>query len=274
MIDGKLTYLSSAQLANLLRATSGNTIQTIEIISSPSAKYDASGTGGIINIKLKKNTSFGTNGTLTIVGGPGKYHKSDAGIALNHRSGAFNIFGNYNYSSNKQYENLFLTRSTEAADEITFLDQKARGVSSRKNNNYKAGIDYFLNGNNTIGFMMNGYVNNYDGTDKINTTIGNQPGKIDSTVLAQNSSISQYKSQTYNLNYKSVLDTLGQELNVDLDFSQVRNMENAYYNNDFYTAGGLSYRLPFTFRNLTPSKIKILAGKIGLCSSFTQQNEC
>jgi outer membrane receptor protein involved in Fe transport len=262
MIDGKLTYLSSAQLANLLRATSGNTIQTIEIISSPSAKYDASGTGGIINIKLKKNTSFGTNGTLTIGGGLGKYHKSDAGIALNYRSGAFNIFGNYDYSSNKQYENLFLTRSTEAADEITFLDQKARGVSSRKNNNYKAGIDYLLNGNNTIGFMMNGYVNNYDGTDKINTTIGNQPGKIDSTILGQNSSISQYKSQTYNLNYKSVLDTLGQELNVDLDFSQVRNMENAYYNNDFYTAGGLSYRLPFTFRNLTPSKIKIVAGKI------------
>ena len=262
MIDGKLTYLSSAQLANLLRATSGNAIQTIEIISNPSAKYDASGTGGVINIKLKKNTSFGTNGTLTLGGGLGKYHKSDAGIALNHRSGAFNIFGSYNYANNKQYENLFLTRSTEAADEITFFDQKARGVSLRKNNNYKAGIDYFINDNNTIGFMMNGYVNNYDGTDKIKTAIGNQPGKLDSTVLGQNSSISQYKSQTYNLNYKSVLDTLGQELNLDLDFSQVHNMENAYYNNDFYNAGGLSYRLPFIFRNLTPSKIQIIAGKI------------
>jgi outer membrane receptor protein involved in Fe transport len=262
MIDGKLTYLSSAQLANLLRATSGNAIQTIEIISNPSAKYDASGTGGIINIKLKKNSSFGTNGTLTLGGGIGKYRKSDAGIALNHRSGAFNIFGNYNYANNKQYENLFLTRSTKATDEITFFDQKARGVSSRKNNNYKGGIDYFINENNTIGFMTNGYLNNYDGTNKINTTIGNQPEKIDSTVLGQNSSISQYKSQTYNLNYKYVMDTLGQKLNVDLDFSQVHNMENAYYNNDFYNADGFSYRLPFIFRNLTPSKIKIVAGKL------------
>jgi outer membrane receptor protein involved in Fe transport len=262
LIDGKLTYLSSAQLANLLRATSGNTIQTIEIISNPSAKYDASGTGGIINIKLKKNTSFGINGTLTLGGGFGKYHKSNAGIALNHRSGAFNIFGNYNYANNKQYENLFLTRSTEVADEITFFDQKAMDVSSRKNNNYKAGIDYFINKNNTIGFMMNGYVNNYDGTNKINTTIGNQPGNIDSTVLGRNSFKSQYKSQTYNLNYRSVLDTLGHELNVDLDFSQVHNRENAYYNNDFYNAGGLSYRLPFIFRNLTPSKNKIVVGKL------------
>lgn len=262
IIDGKLTYLSPAQLANLLRSTSGNTIQTIEIISNPSAKYDANGTGGIINIKFKKNTSFGTNGTFTLGGGLGKYHKSDVGITLNRKSGAFNIFGNYNYANNKQYENLLLTRSTEAAGKITFFGQKAKGLSTRKNNNYKAGIDYFINENNIIGFMMSGYVNNYDGTDKINTTIGNQPEKIDSTVLGQNSFISQYKSQTYNLNYKSVLDTLGQELNVDLDFAQVQNMENAYYNNDFYNAGGLSHRLPFIFRNLMPSKIKILSGKL------------
>jgi hypothetical protein len=262
MIDGKLTHLSSAQLANLLRATAGNTIQTIEIVSNPSAKFDARGTGGIINIKLKKNTSLGTNGTLTLGGGLGNYHKSDAGIALNHRSGAFNIFGNLNYANNKQYEDLLLTRSSESADEITFFDQKAREVSSRKNNSYKAGIDYFINDKNTIGFLMNGYVNNYDGDSKINTTIGNQAGRIDSTVLGQNLFKGLYKNRTYNLNYKSVLDTSGQELNADLDFSQVRNMERADYNNYFSNPSGVAYRLPYVFRNSTPSKINILAGKV------------
>jgi len=54
MINDKLTYLSSAQLATLLRSTDGNTIQSIEIITNPSAKYDAAGNSGIINIKLKK----------------------------------------------------------------------------------------------------------------------------------------------------------------------------------------------------------------------------
>lgn len=268
MIDGKLTYLSSAQLANLLRATSGNTIQTIEIISNPSAKYDARGTGGIINIKLKKNTSFGTNGTLTLGAGFGKYHKSDAGISLNHRSGAFNIFGNFNYANHKQYENLLLTRSIAANDERTFFDQKAKEVSSRKNNNYKAGIDYFINDNNIIGFMMNGYVNNYDGNSKISTIIGNQPGRIDSTVLGQNLFKGRYKNQTYNLNYKSVLDTSGQELNADLDFSQVRNTESANYNNDFSDASGIAYRLPYIFRNFSPSKINILAGKLDYTLPF------
>ncbi len=271
MVDGKLTYLSSAQLANLLRTTAGNTIQTIEIISNPSSKYDATGTGGIINIRLKKNTSIGTNGTLTLGGGYGSFHKSDAGISLNHRRGAFNIFGNLNYADNKQYENLLLTRSTEVSDGLTFFNQKAREVSSRKNSNYKAGIDYMINDNNTIGFMMNGYLNNYDGNNKITTTIGSQPGRIDSTVFGENPFKGQYKSQTYNLNYRSVLDTSGEELLADLDFSQVQNIESANYYNDFSDAFGNAYRLPYIFRNFTPSKIKILAGKLDYILPFRER---
>ena len=66
---GKLTYLSTSQLTNLLRTTDGNSIQAIELITNPSAKYDVAGTRGIINIRLKKNTNYGTNGTLTAGGG-------------------------------------------------------------------------------------------------------------------------------------------------------------------------------------------------------------
>ena len=262
MIDGKLTYLSSAQLANLLRATAGNTIQAIELISNPSAKYDARGTGGIINIKLKKNTSFGTNGTLTLGAGMGKYHKADAGVSLNHRAGSFNIFGDFNYGNNKQYENLFLSRSTENTGDITFFDQQAREVSVRKNSNYKAGIDYFINRNNTIGFIIKGYANCYNANNQIHTGIGNQPAKIDSIVTGQNVFNGRYKNQTYNLNYKAVLDTSGQELLADLDFSQVSNTEGAAYNNAFLNPSGIAYRLPYIFRNFSPSKISILAGKL------------
>ncbi|RYF21557.1 MAG: hypothetical protein EOO42_10345, partial [Flavobacteriales bacterium] len=262
MIDGKLTYLSSSQLANLLRATAGNTIQTIEVISNPSAKYDAAGTGGIINIKLKKNTNFGTNGSLMLGGGIGNYHKADAGLNLNHRSGRINIFGNYNYANNKQYEDLLLTRSTAGGGVTTFFDQNARELSLRKNNSYKAGIDYFINSNNTIGFMINGYSNKYDGQTKIRTAIGSERNMIDSTVTGQNSFDSRYKNQTYNLNYTTKIDTLGQELSADLDFSQVQNNETASYNNEFSNGMGVPEKKPLLFKNYTPSKIKILAGKI------------
>lgn len=271
MIDGKLTYLSSSQMVNLLRSTDGNVIQNIEIISNPSAKYDAGGTGGIINIRLKKNTSEGTNGTLTLGGGIGKYHKSNGAISLNHRSGSLNLFGNYNYSNNKQFEDLELTRSSRAGTDITFFDQKAGQVSSRDNNNYKAGIDYFIDKNNTIGVMVNGYMNSYNGDNKIRTSIASRPKSIDSTVMGSNLFLGNYGSNTFNLNYKSVLDTSGQELNLDFDYSQVSNTEDATYQNDFLGANGAVYRLPVIFRNATPSKIGIWAGKIDYTLPFAHK---
>ena len=64
-VDGKPSYLSGQQLKAMLDGTDGNTIEKIEIISNPSAKYDASGQGGIINIKTKRNMSKGLNGMLS-----------------------------------------------------------------------------------------------------------------------------------------------------------------------------------------------------------------
>ncbi|WP_448635621.1 hypothetical protein [Pedobacter panaciterrae] len=85
MLDGKPTYLSSEQLANLLRSTEGNAIQSIELITNPSAKYDAAGNSGIINIKLKKNRNYGTNGSILGGVGYGRYYKANGGLNLNHR---------------------------------------------------------------------------------------------------------------------------------------------------------------------------------------------
>ena len=64
-IDGRPSYLSGDQLKAMLEGTDGSTIEKIEIISNPSAKYDAAGQGGIINIKTKRNMMQGLNGTLT-----------------------------------------------------------------------------------------------------------------------------------------------------------------------------------------------------------------
>ncbi|RYE36283.1 MAG: TonB-dependent receptor, partial [Sphingobacteriaceae bacterium] len=106
MIDGKLTYLSSAQLATLLRSTDGNSIQSIEIITNPSAKYDAAGNSGIINIKMKKNRASGTNGSLILAGGYGAYPRTSESLTLNHKEGKFNFFGSYNHGNRQQRNDL------------------------------------------------------------------------------------------------------------------------------------------------------------------------
>ena len=119
MMDGKLTYLSSAQLANLLRSTDGNTIQSIEIITNPSAKYDAAGNSGIINIKLKKNKSAGTNGSLSATGGYGQNHKASTALNMNHKDGNLNVFGNYSYSNSKRPQDINLNRAVAGDNQTT-----------------------------------------------------------------------------------------------------------------------------------------------------------
>lgn len=271
MIDGKLTYLSASQLTNLLRTTDGNSIQTIELITNPSAKYDAAGTGGIINIRLKKNSNYGTNGTITAGGGYGKYYKSDAGITLNHRSKNINLFGNYNYVNNKDFEILNVTRSTASGDEKTYFDQHGQNVSLRENNNYKAGIDYYAGDKNIIGFVMSGYTNNMNSVNRINTLIGNQLASVDSSVTAINPGNGKYRNQTYNLNYKSVLDTSGQELNASFDYSRFSSINHVTYNNSFSDPLQAASKVPLIFRNSTPTKVKILAGQIDYTYPFNSR---
>jgi outer membrane receptor protein involved in Fe transport len=271
LINNKPTYLSPEQVTNLLRATAASTIQSIEILANPSAKYDAAGSGGIINIKLKKSSGSGTNATLTAAGGYGTYYKSNGGINFNHQAKQLNIFGDYNYTNNKEYEDLSVQRSTAAGTEETFFNQQAKQAYLRRNHSYKAGVDYNLNENHVLGFLVSGYQNNVDVTDHIRTLIGSQALKTDSIILAENPGTNRYQNQTYNLNYKGVLDTMGQEFNADLDFSRVRNLEQVSYNNTFYDNGGMPYKPAYSFRNTMPSKIDIWAGQLNYTYPFNSK---
>ncbi|RZL40639.1 MAG: TonB-dependent receptor, partial [Pedobacter sp.] len=172
LIDGKTTYLSAEQLVTRLRSLSSSELKSIELITNPSAKYDAEGNAGVINLKLKKNTGFGTNGNLDLGFGYGKNPKSNAGISLNHRNKNFNIFGNLAHNNNKYQEDLDINRITNNGISNTFFHQYNTQIRSSHNNNYKAGIDYFINEKNTIGFLTSGYFNN--GHEKSNgiTDIG------------------------------------------------------------------------------------------------------
>ncbi|WP_316831063.1 outer membrane beta-barrel protein [Pedobacter aquatilis] len=262
LIDGKSTYLSNEQLAARLKALNSNELKSIELITNPSAKYDAEGNAGIINIRLKKNAAFGTNGNVDLGFGYGKNPKSDAGISLNHRNKHLNIFGNFANNNNKFQEDLNINRITNDGASNTYFHQYNTQVRSSHNNNYKAGIDYFINDKNTIGFLTTGYFNN--GHERSNgvTDIGTSFSNIDSSIVADNPTSNKYLNQAYNLNYKSLIDTLGQEFTADLDYAQYRSEENTLYNNYFSDASGAAYKSPLTFRNLTPSLIKIKAVKV------------
>lgn len=273
MIDGKPTYLSSSQLADLLSATEGDAIQSIELITNPSAKFDASGNSGVINIKLKKNRSYGTNGSVLAGAGYGKYYKANTGLTLNHREKKFNVFGNINYARNKRSALQTLDRINNTSTDPLFFNQISPNTGIRNNTNYKAGLDYFIDDKNTIGAAMNGTVSK--GTDENNPTtfIGKVNGKVDSLVKAFNPDQFNYKSTTFNLNYKGTLDTSGREITADVDYSTYNRFKNTDYNNYFFNADGTSPRAPSIFRNPTPSTIKIWTGKVDYTHPFSKKTK-
>jgi outer membrane receptor protein involved in Fe transport len=273
MIDGKPTYLSSTQLADLLNATEGDAIQSIELITNPSSKYDASGNSGIINIKLKKSRSYGTNGSVLAGAGYGKYYKANTGLTLNHREKKFNVFGNINYARNKRYVYQTLDRINNTATDPQFFNQASSNEGIRNNTTYKAGLDYFIDDKNTIGAAVNGTVSK--GTDQNNPTtlIGKVNGKADSLVKAFNPDNFNYKGTTFNLNYKGTLDTSGSEITADADYSTYNRFKNTAYNNYFFNADGTSSRAPSVFRNPTPSTIKIWTGKVDYTHPFSKKTK-
>jgi outer membrane receptor protein involved in Fe transport len=268
MIDGKQIYMSNADVANMLRNMPSSQIETIELITNPSSKYDAAGNSGIINIKTKKSTTVGTNGTLTAGGGQGENFRSSAGLTLNHRNENLNFFGNYNYSYRRQGQNMTIDRVVSGST-ATYFGQSGSYLSANDNNNFKAGLDVFVDKNNTLGFLVNGYMN--DGTEQYNNTtlIGRSFTQTDSSVIAVNDADSRYRNMAYNVNYKAVLDTAGKELSIDLDYSHYNGNESTLYHNSFQNSNGV-IKAPSLINNNTPSIINIKAVKVDYSMPFSK----
>jgi len=260
-LDGKQTYMSSADVANLLRNMQSSDIESIELITNPSSKYDASGNSGIINIKTKKNKNGGTNGSVNGSLGYGKNLRANAGINLNHRTQKLSLFGNYNYGKFERDNLIAIDRISNGTPDTYFMQV---GESNRKqyNNNFKAGLDYFIDKKNTIGVLVNGYFNHGTEAAGNNTLIGPSFQKVDSTLISNSLQTNKYNNISYNLNYKSVLDTAGSEISADIDYSKYNGNDGSDYANDYLFANGNRIRPISYIRNSTPSIIDIKAFKI------------
>ena len=259
-IDGKPTSLTGDDLVNLLRSMQSSTIDQIELISSTSAKYDASG-GGIINIISKKGTNIGTNGTVTLGGGYGKYYKSRAGITFNNRSAKLNIFGNYTFEDNKTNRYVNTNRNIIYKDILSNYNIDYNSISKNLNNNFRLGADYTIAPKQTIGVLVSGIVRHDNISKNNNLKIANQK-QLDSIIIARSKLNRESSFLNYNINYNGVLDKTGKKLSADVNYSTFHRSSNEYITNNFYTPAGTKYRDSLQLENLSPSDIHIWTSKI------------
>ncbi|MFV0605959.1 MAG: outer membrane beta-barrel protein [Niabella sp.] len=257
-IDGKPSPLAGTDLANYLRSLQSSSIEAIELITNPSAKYEAAGNAGIINIKLKKDKSLGTNGTVNAGYNIGRLPKYNAGFSLNHRTKKLNIFGNYNYSDNR-YHTL---QSIYKEQNDSLFDQQGVMRMDRQSHNFKTGVDFFVNTKNTIGVMANGTLGKNATMNNSQMDIGYLPtGVIDRVLLSSVDANGKRNNVNFNANYRYA-DTSGRELNIDADYGIYRNNNNQYLPNITYNANKTVVLESDITRLISPSDIDLFAFKV------------
>lgn len=221
MIDGKPSPLTGAELANYLRGLPSNAIERIDLITNPSARYDAAGNSGIIDIRMKKDQRLGTNGTLTAGYGQGVYAKANAGATANYRDKKINLFGNYNYSYRINMNHLFLDRNFYTNSVYNGGDLKDNFARTPAGfHTVRVGADYFPDKKNIIGFVVT------RNSGSFNTTINNNSVVIDaahqqaSTFQTKANNTNDNGNTVANINYKHSFNTTGKELTVDADYGE------------------------------------------------------
>nr|WP_294905555.1 TonB-dependent receptor [uncultured Lacibacter sp.] len=240
MIDGKPTPMSGADLVNYLRSLPANAIERIDLITNPSSKYDAAGNAGIIDIRMKKDQRFGTNGSITAGYGQGVYPKANAGINFNHRNKKVNLFGGYNYAYRMNLNNLLLDRNFyTSTGEFTGKDEK---------NNYtkipldlhtlRIGADFFPSKKTVIGFVVNSnlnYITPYNRNSSIVIDAQKQPVF---TFRTNSNNRNQNANGVANFNIKHTFDSTGKELTADIDLGYFGSDNNSRVATQYYKLDG------------------------------------
>jgi hypothetical protein len=236
-VDGKQTYLSSQDVIALLRSMSSDNIEKIELITNPSAKYDAAGNSGIINIRLKKNNSVGTNGSVSVAGGTGQYDRERGSLQLNHRTPKLNLFGNYSLNRGGNYWDFKLDRNQP---DPSATDPARRNVVSQYTHlifrdlgqNTKAGLDFSPSKTTTIGVVWTGFWSDHHEHGPAGASFrrgDGQPIYLQTSTEKTYSTVSQ--NQIGNLNLQHSFGEKGGQLSADFDIGHF----NRQYSNSLLT---------------------------------------
>ena len=262
MIDGKPTPMAGTDLANYLRGLPSVVVDRIDIITNPSAKYDASGNSGIIDIHMKKDQRLGANGSFTASAGQGVYPKLNTGVTLNYRNKKVNIFGNYSYAYRKGLNHLILDRNFYTNGIFDGEDKKDNYTTFPLNFHVaRVGADFFINNKTIIGFVINSNFINYHNLNTNNSVVIDNQKQPSYTFQTHVNTASAFNNSVGNINFKHTFDTTGKELTADFDYGVYHS--NAVSNNstDYYKLDGSMLGNPYVLLGDQHGKLTLKTAK-------------
>ncbi|MFC3560374.1 outer membrane beta-barrel protein [Pedobacter jamesrossensis] len=235
-IDDKPTYLSGTDLENYLRSLPSSSLEQIELMTNPPAKYDAAGNAGVINIKTKKNKVAGFNGSVNLSLNQGQLTRSNNSANFNYRKNKINVFGNLSYNLNNSFTDLDLNRVYKNEDNSPkyFFNQNSYFRRHGNTFNAKTGIDFYQNEKTTWGFVFTGMSRISEQINNNTSNLLNAIKQPDSIIKAINTDNINYKNAALNLNYRHKFSKEAGDITFDLDYLTYRNQTDQNYLNYSY----------------------------------------
>lgn len=235
MINDRPTYMSAVDLSNFLRAMPAENIKSIEVINNPSSRFDAEGSAGVINIRLKKNTVDGMFGNVQLGGQYNGLWAPISGISLNVKKGKWSTNANLNYNHYANINELEIERNFTFEDGTSNFNQESEITQRNKNLFFNGSTNYEINENQNIGL-------NIQASDNLNASINTSMTQITSSGTNDISYLDSYNDGDgrsnrlfANLHYDAKLDTMGTKISSDVDFTRMNSNGESLLSNQYWT---------------------------------------
>lgn len=261
LIDDRVQQLSGAQLINLLKSMSATNIEKIEVLKNPPLKYDAAGTGGLINIRTKKVKLHGFSGSVNYNFSQGFYAYHSGDISLNYRNSKIVFYSTLTADRQITFHDHKFYNKVKHDTTITILDQKMVNIDGGYYFGGRAGFDWLVNQKNTIGFKFN-----TDGGEGFEKNVGNNfisNNDLGFTQLRFNSyNLNPWQYSNLNIYAEHLFDTMGSKLVFTSDYSPNFDLYQGTFDNWFLNNNGDETTQPLYYINSNVIKNDIYSSKL------------
>lgn len=260
ILNGRINRMPADALVQLLAGMSAANIEKIELITTPPANFDAEGNAGFINIVMKKNVLFGTNGAFAVTAGYGFSGGPVTGgnINFNHRKNKWNLYGDYAFirSQPNSYGKLYRKVMNGSKTIENVMDTKRDDFN--RNHNARVGVDYEFDQKNIVGVLVSGFSNLY-GMEAVNTSNIVINGLLDTTIIINNPERHPLDNYSINANFLHRFKT-DQQLSINADYIYFKDANTLSYLNNFYNkTGNFLYREKTRSNKETPISFRVVS---------------
>ncbi|MEO6135537.1 MAG: outer membrane beta-barrel family protein [Ginsengibacter sp.] len=264
-IDGRPTILTLDQIAS-------DDIERVELITNPSAKYDASSGAGIINIILKKNKRNGLNGLVSVSGGLPQMFRSNANLNL--RQGKFNFFVSGNYSTSENDSKGTSDRENKQnGNTISFFNQNSTNTRGREFSSVRFGVDYFIDNRNTLTLSQSITNGDFKNTEKQNQDYLDNQKTLERYGERTSNGSFHFKRNSSQLYFTHKFPEQDKELSASVNLNYGDVTDNSNIVNTFYFPDGSLYDVPNVVRNGGANNNNQLTAKIDFVSPLGENRK-